>query len=173
MLSHIKDNNHSIIFTTNHNDNHTVGVNIKTFDEQSNSYSVDIDNITEENDDLNDTITSVTQVWVDNCSSPLNNIQFNNSRVLGGLLPLGIICLVVIIGNMMVMYAVKMTKKLRGATYLFIVSLGKLYVYKLQNNLYNLIIIGESLIYNINFYLYFSLGRPHARFGSATLQCCV
>ena len=140
MLSHIKDNNHSIIFTTNHNDNHTVGVNIKKFDEQSDSYSVDIDNIAEENDDLNATISSVTQVWVDNCTSPLNNIQFNNSRVLGGLLPLGIICLVVIIGNMMVMYAVKMTKKLRGATYLFIVSLGKPYLYEFQNDLYNLTI---------------------------------
>ena len=68
MLSHIKDNNHSIIFTTNHNDNHTVGVNIKKFDEQSDSYSVDIDNIAEENDDLNATISSVTQVWVDNCT---------------------------------------------------------------------------------------------------------
>ena len=66
-----------------------------------------------------------TKIWIENCTSPLNNIHLDDSRVLGGLVPLGIICLVVIVGNMMVMSAVKMTKKLRGATYLFIVSLGK------------------------------------------------
>ena len=85
-------------------------------------------NITQEDNDpdinLDDNLE--TTVWIENCSTPLSNIHLGDSRVVGGLVPLLIICLVVIIGNMMVMYAVKMTKKLRGATYLFIVSLGKI-----------------------------------------------
>lgn len=61
----------------------------------------------------------------DKCfSSALATINLEDPRVLGSLVPLGIICLVVIAGNLMVMAAVKMTHKLRGATYQFIVSLA-------------------------------------------------
>ena len=54
----------------------------------------------------------------------MENIDFEDPRVIGSLIPLGIICLVVIFGNMMVIAAVRMTSKLRGATNLFIVSLA-------------------------------------------------
>jgi hypothetical protein len=59
-----------------------------------------------------------------NCSSPLDNIHFEDPLVIGSLVPLGLVCLVVILGNMMVIIAVFNTHKLRGATYLFIVSLA-------------------------------------------------
>ena len=61
---------------------------------------------------------------VHNCSSPLDNIHFEDPLVIGSLVPLGLVCLVVILGNMMVIIAVFNTHKLRGATYLFIVSLA-------------------------------------------------
>ena len=61
---------------------------------------------------------------VRNCSSLFDNIDFEDPKVLGSLVPLGIICLVVTFGNMMVIAAVRMTRKLRGATNLFIVSLA-------------------------------------------------
>lgn len=61
---------------------------------------------------------------VENCSSPLDNIHFEDPLVVGSLIPLGLVCLVVILGNMMVIIAVFNTHKLRGATYLFIVSLA-------------------------------------------------
>ncbi len=60
----------------------------------------------------------------DNCTSPLDNIHFEEPHVIGTLVPLGLVCLVVILGNMMVIFAVFNTHKLRGATYLFIVSLA-------------------------------------------------
>lgn len=62
--------------------------------------------------------------WVQNCSSVFQNIDFSDPRIICSLVPLGLICLVVIFGNMMVIAAVKNTKKLRGATNLFIVSLA-------------------------------------------------
>ena len=125
MLSHLKDGNDSIFV----NNNTSIGIkqpNIPN-DHRPNYYSNEL-NITQEDNepDINLDDNLETKVWIENCSSPLSNIQIGDSRVVGGLVPLGIICLVVIIGNMMVMYAVKMTKKLRGATYLFIVSLGKI-----------------------------------------------
>lgn len=60
----------------------------------------------------------------DNCTSPLDNIHLEEPHVIGTLVPLGLVCLVVILGNMMVIFAVFNTHKLRGATYLFIVSLA-------------------------------------------------
>ena len=63
-------------------------------------------------------------LWIKNCSSPLDNVDFKDSRVIGSLLPLGLVCLIVILGNIMVITAVKITHKLRGATNLFIVSLA-------------------------------------------------
>jgi hypothetical protein len=125
MLSHMKDGNHSIII----NNNISIGTNLPIifnepnyfFDEEKRNTTFQ-DNETDLN--LNDNLE--TRIWIENCPSPLSNIHLSDSRVLGGLVPLGIICLLVIIGNVMVMYAVKMTKKLRGATYLFIVSLGEL-----------------------------------------------
>ena len=62
--------------------------------------------------------------WIKNCSSPLDNVNFQDARVIGSLLPLGLVCLIVIFGNIMVITAVKITSKLRGATNLFIVSLA-------------------------------------------------
>ncbi len=62
--------------------------------------------------------------WVRNCSSAMDNVDFEDPRVVGSLIPLGIICLVVVFGNAMVIAAVQMTRKLRGATNLFIVSLA-------------------------------------------------
>jgi len=59
-----------------------------------------------------------------NCTSPLDNIHFEEPHVIGALVPLGLVCLVIIFGNMMVIFAVFNTHKLRGATYLFIVSLA-------------------------------------------------
>ena len=59
-----------------------------------------------------------------NCTSPLDNVNFEDPRILGSLLPLGMVCLMVILGNIMVIVAVKITHKLRGATNLFI---GKKY----------------------------------------------
>ena len=59
-----------------------------------------------------------------NCTSPLDNIHFEDPLVVGSLVPLGLVCLVVILGNLMVIIAVFNTHKLRGATYLFIVSLA-------------------------------------------------
>ena len=124
MLSHMIDGNHSIII----DNNISIGTNLPNipndpthlFHEEKSNKPLEV----KETDlNLNDHLE--TRIWVENCSSPLSNIHLSDSRVLGGLVPLGIICLLVIIGNMMVMYAVKMTKKLRGATYLFIVSLGK------------------------------------------------
>ena len=124
MLSHSKDGNDSII--VNHNT--SIGIKQPFISNEPPNYLFNELNITQEDNEsdinLNDNLE--TKVWIENCSSPLSNIQIGDSRVVGGLVPLGIICLVVIIGNMMVMYAVKMTKKLRGATYLFIVSLGKI-----------------------------------------------
>ncbi len=37
-----------------------------------------------------------------NCSSPLDNVDFSDPRVVGSLVPLGFVCLMVIFGNMMV-----------------------------------------------------------------------
>ena len=124
MLSHLKKGNHSI--TINHDI--SIGINQSIYDdEQSSLIREDQTNSSfrDEYNDINLDVNLVARVWLENCSSPLSNIHLDDSRVLGGLLPLGLICLVVIIGNVMVMYAVKMTKNLRGATYLFIVSLGK------------------------------------------------
>eukprot|EP00095_Tigriopus_kingsejongensis_P010163 maker-scaffold575_size133042-snap-gene-0.31 protein:Tk10163 transcript:maker-scaffold575_size133042-snap-gene-0.31-mRNA-1 annotation:"octopamine receptor" len=78
--------------------------------------------------DLNFTLFELsnqsTVSWIKNCSNAFENIDLEDPRVLGSLVPLGIICLVVIFGNIMVIAAVKMTHKLRGATNLFIVSLA-------------------------------------------------
>ena len=63
-------------------------------------------------------------IWIKNCSSPFDNVDFEDARILGSLIPLGLICLMVIFGNIMVITAVKITHKLRGATNLFIVSLA-------------------------------------------------
>ena len=63
-------------------------------------------------------------LWIKNCSSPLDNVDFKDARIIGSLLPLGLVCLIVILGNIMVITAVKITHKLRGATNLFIVSLA-------------------------------------------------
>lgn len=63
-------------------------------------------------------------IWIKNCTSPLDNVNFEDARVLGSLVPLGLVCLMVILGNIMVITAVKITHKLRGATNLFIVSLA-------------------------------------------------
>jgi len=65
-----------------------------------------------------------TEARSDNCTSPLDKIHFEEPRVIGSLVPLGLVCLVIILGNMMVIFAVYNTHKLRGATYLFIVSLA-------------------------------------------------
>ena len=126
MLSHSKGDNDSIIVNQNTS---SIGIKQAFISNEKHNYLVNELNITQEDNelsdiDLNDNLK--TKIWIENCSSPLSNLQIGDSRVVGGLVPLGIICLVVIIGNMMVMYAVKMTKKLRGATYLFIVSLGKI-----------------------------------------------
>ena len=126
MLSHSKGDNDSIIVNQNTS---SIGIKQAFISNEKHNYLVNELNITQEDNelsdiDLNDNLK--TKIWIENCSSPLSNLQIGDSRVIGGLVPLGIICLVVIIGNMMVMYAVKMTKKLRGATYLFIVSLGKI-----------------------------------------------
>ena len=126
MLSHMKDGNHSIII----NNKISIGTNLPNISNEPNYFfDEEKQNATlqDKETDLNLNDNLETRIWVENCPSPLSNIHLSDSRVLGGLVPLGIICLLVIIGNMMVMYAVKMTKKLRGATYLFIVSLGKLY----------------------------------------------
>lgn len=131
MLSHFEDSDHSIIIKNNSIDNDRltaidVGISneyIKYFDKVRTNTTIKTKN-TALDDDVDGNLK--TKIWVENCTSPLNNIHLDDSRVLGGLLPLGIICLVVIIGNMMVMSAVKMTHKLRGATYLFIVSLGNI-----------------------------------------------
>lgn len=69
-------------------------------------------------------INSSNVIWIENCSSPLDNVDFEDPRILGSLLPLGLVCLMVILGNIMVITAVKITHKLRGATNLFIVSLA-------------------------------------------------
>ncbi len=63
-------------------------------------------------------------IWIQNCTSPLDNINLEDARVFGALVPLGMVCLIVIFGNIMVITAVKITHKLRGATNLFIVSLA-------------------------------------------------
>ena len=125
MLSHSKYGNDSIIV----NNNTSIGINHPIIpNTQKHNHLSDELNITQEDNypDINLDDNLETKVWIENCSTPLSNIHLGDSRVVGGLVPLLIICLVVIIGNMMVMYAVKMTKKLRGATYLFIVSLGKI-----------------------------------------------
>ena len=57
---------------------------------------------------------------LENCTSPLDNVDFEDPRVVGSLLPLGLVCLMVILGNIMVIIAVRITHKLRGATNLFI-----------------------------------------------------
>ena len=61
---------------------------------------------------------------IENCTSPLDNVNFEDARILGSLAPLGLVCLMVILGNIMVITAVRITHKLRGATNLFIVSLA-------------------------------------------------
>ena len=63
--------------------------------------------------------------------------------VLGSLVPLGLICLVVIVGNVMVMAAVGTTHKLRGATYLFIVSLA------MADLLLGLVVLPFSAMYEV------------------------
>ena len=55
-----------------------------------------------------------------NCTSPLDNINFRDAKIVGSLLPLGVVCLMVILGNIMVITAIRITKKLRGATNMFI-----------------------------------------------------
>jgi octopamine receptor len=78
-------------------------------------------------DDLesqNDTAVINDVIWVKNCSSALDNVDFDDPRVLGSLVALGMVCLMVIFGNIMVIAAVKITHKLRGATNIFIVSLA-------------------------------------------------
>ncbi len=62
--------------------------------------------------------------WVLNCSSPMETLDFYDPKVAGSLVPLGLICLMVIFGNAMVIAAVRMTSKMRGATNLFITSLA-------------------------------------------------
>ena len=36
----------------------------------------------------------VGDTWVRNCSSPFDNIDFENPRIVGSLVPLGIVCLI-------------------------------------------------------------------------------
>jgi len=67
---------------------------------------------------------TTTEVSSLNCTSPLEKIHFEEPYVIGALVPLGLVCLIIILGNMMVIFAVFNTHKLRGATYLFIVSLA-------------------------------------------------
>ena len=62
--------------------------------------------------------------FYNNCTSPLDNVNFQDAKIVGSLLPLGVVCLMVILGNIMVITAVKITHKLRGATNMFIVSLA-------------------------------------------------
>ena len=130
MLGHFGDSNNNRTITKNN----SLDTNLLTATDivTSNQYTTLVEekrtnttNIPENTKFNLESASLETKIWVENCTSPLDNIRLNDSRVLGGLLPLGIICLVVIIGNVMVMSAVKMTHKLRGATYLFIVSLGK------------------------------------------------
>ena len=52
---------------------------------------------------------------VQNCSSPLDNVHFEDPLVVGSLIPLGLVCLVVILGNMMVIVAVFNTHMLSSA----------------------------------------------------------
>ena len=130
MLGHFGDSNNNRTITKNN----SLDTNLLTATDvvTSNEYTTLVEekrtnttNIPENTKFNLESASLETKIWVENCTSPLDNIRLNDSRVLSGLLPLGIICLVVIIGNVMVMSAVKMTHKLRGATYLFIVSLGK------------------------------------------------
>ena len=62
--------------------------------------------------------------FYNNCTSHLDNVNFQDAKIVGSLLPLGVVCLMVILGNIMVITAVKITHKLRGATNMFIVSLA-------------------------------------------------
>ena len=89
-------------------------------------------------------INSTWEGNIENCSSPLEGIEFvKDPTVLGSLVPLGIICLVIIVGNVMVMAAVGMTNKLRGATYLFIVSLA------LADLMLGLVVLPFSAMYTV------------------------
>ena len=45
--------------------------------------------------------------FYNNCTSPLDNVNFQDAKIVGSLLPLGVVCLMVILGNIMVITAVK------------------------------------------------------------------
>jgi len=60
---------------------------------------------------------------VTNCSLS-DKIPLNDPKVLGSLVPLGLICLIVTFGNILVISAVKISSKLRGPTNTIIVSLA-------------------------------------------------
>ena len=93
----------------------------------------------------------------DNCSSsPLGNVDFHDPRILGSLLPLGLLCVIVILGNIMVIVAVKITHKLRGATNLFI---GEKHIMKssLSISQLELTYLSRYLIHIMNLFLNFSL----------------
>ena len=50
--------------------------------------------------------------------------EFPHLQVVGSLVPLGLICLIVTLGNLLVITAVKISSKLSGPTYTIIVSLA-------------------------------------------------
>ena len=61
-------------------------------------HGLDIDLDLNTTSEVNDDVT----IWVENCTSPLDNIDFQDPKVIGSLVPLGMVCIMVIFGNMMV-----------------------------------------------------------------------
>merc|ERR1719270_24028 len=59
----------------------------------------------------------------DNCSL-LESLPLDDPKVIGSLVPLGLICLIVTFGNLLVISAVRISSKLRGPTNTIIVSLA-------------------------------------------------
>jgi len=66
---------------------------------------------------------TIEELQVTNCSLR-EKIPLDNPKVLGSLIPLGLICLIVTCGNILVISAVKISSKLRGPTNTIIVSLA-------------------------------------------------
>ena len=102
MLGHFGDSNNNRIITKNN----SLDTNLLTATDvvTSNEYTTLVEekrtnttNIPEYTKFNLESASLETKIWVENCTSPLDNIRLNDSRVLGGLLPLGIICLVVIL----------------------------------------------------------------------------
>ncbi|XP_023339462.1 flocculation protein FLO11 [Eurytemora carolleeae] len=76
-----------------------------------------------------------------NCSQA--GIQLLDPESLGSLIPLGLICLVVTFGNILVISAVRISSKLRGATNLLIVSLA------VADLLLGVLILPMSAVYEV------------------------